>query len=309
MPRVAIVIVTYNSAGEISGCLDSLADLADTEIVVIDNASTDGTPARANRPGVRLITNSRNLGFAGGVNQGVRATSAPFVLLLNPDARLQRGLSALLAQFENPFTGAAGGMLTGPDGQPQTGFMARNLPTPAALIFELLGINRLWPGNRVNWHYRCLGLGQSAAADVEQPAGAFLMFSRLAYEKVGGFDERFYPVWFEDVDFCARLKEAGYRVRYTPEAVANHTGGHSVGTLSMEIRQRYWYGSLLEYAAKHYPPPALRAVCFAVMLGAGFRTLPALLRAISGSGNAGLGKDVFVVYRSVARLALYRLFR
>jgi GT2 family glycosyltransferase len=152
-------------------------------------------------------------------------------------------------------------------------------------------------------------LGQSAAAYVEQPAGAFLMFSRLAYEKVGGFDERFYPVWFEDVDFCARLKEAGYRVRYTPEAVANHTGGHSVGTLPMEIRQRYWYGSLLEYAAKHYPPPALRAVCFAVMLGAGFRALPALLRTISGSGNAGPAVNVLVVYRSVARLAFYRLFR
>jgi N-acetylglucosaminyl-diphospho-decaprenol L-rhamnosyltransferase len=309
MPRVAIVIVTYHSAAEIAGCLDSLAGLPETEIVVVDNASTDGTPAEANRPGTRLIANSRNLGFAGAVNQGVRATSAPFVLLLNPDAQLQHGLSALIAQFEDPFTGAAGGRLTGPDGQAQTGFMARNLPTPAALIFELLGINRLWPRNRVNWHYRCLGLNPSAAADVEQPAGAFLMFSRSAYEKVGGFDERFYPVWFEDVDFCAQLKEAGYRVRYTPEAVANHTGGHSIDTLPMEIRQRYWYGSLLEYAAKRYSPLAFRAVCFAVALGAGLRAVPALLRTIAGSGEVARGVNVVVVYGSVARIAFRRLFR
>jgi len=163
-------------------CLDSLAELADTEIVVIDNASTDGTPARANG-GCPPDYEFADPWFCGRCKSWVRATSAPFVLLLNPDARLQRGLSALLAQFENPFTGGRGRYAEGPDGQPQTGFMARNLPTPAALIFELLGINRLWPGNRVNWHYRCLGLGQSAAADVEQPAGAFLMFSRLAYEK------------------------------------------------------------------------------------------------------------------------------
>jgi GT2 family glycosyltransferase len=309
MPRVAIVIVTYNSAAEIEGCLDSVADLAATEIIVIDNASTDGTPAKATRPGIRLIANSRNCGFAGAVNQGVRATSAPFVLLLNPDARLERGLSALVAQFDDPLTGAAGGMLTGADGQPQTGFMARNLPTPAALILELLGINRLFPHNRVNWHYRCLGLSQSATAEVEQPAGAFLMFSRLAYEKVGGFDERFYPVWFEDVDFCAQLKKAGYRVRYTPEAVANHTGGHSVGSLRMEIRQRYWYGSLLEYAAKHYPPQAMRMVCFAVILGAGFRAVPALLRTVSGSGDAARGENVLAVYRLVVGLAFRRLLR
>ena len=226
MSRVAILVVTYNSAAEIGGCLDSLAGLPDIEVLVIDNASDDGTAAevvaareRCSRAGgapIRLIVNSRNAGFAGAVNQGVRATSAPLVLLLNPDAQLQHGLSALAAQFDDPAAGAAGGMLTGPDGNPQAGFMVRNLPTPAALIFENVGLNKLWPRNPVNWHYRCLGTNLSGAAQVEQPAGAFLMFSRHAFEKVGGFDERFFPVWFEDVDFCANLKAAGYQVWYTP---------------------------------------------------------------------------------------------
>lgn len=312
MARVAVVIVSYNSAEEIGSCIDALDGLPDIEILVVDNASTDGTVAVVQarcRPGVRLLANSRNAGFAGGVNQGVRASSAPFVLLLNPDAQYQRGLSALLERFAQPDTGAAGGMLTGSDGLPQTGFMARNLPTPAALMLEVLGINRLWPSNPVNWHYRCLGMKLSETAAVEQPAGAFFMFSRAAFEKVGGFDERFYPVWFEDVDFCAGLKAAGYVVFYTPEAVAKHTGGHSVGALSVEIRQRYWYGSLLEYARKHYRPITFRMVCFAVLFGAGFRAVPGVMSRRSGDGWSGRGGNVLAVYAAVARLAINRMFR
>jgi N-acetylglucosaminyl-diphospho-decaprenol L-rhamnosyltransferase len=302
MARVAIVIVTYNSACEIGPCLDALAHIEDIQTVVIDNASSDDTSAEVNRRGVRLIANSDNKGFAAAVNQGVRATSAPYVLLLNPDAQLQRGsasIAALLKPLEDPRTAATGGMLIGSDGKPQIGFMARNLPTPATLILELLGINRLWPRNPVNWHYRCLG--KPGACEVEQPAGAFLMFSRSGYLTAGGFDERFYPVWFEDVDFCAKLKASGYRVCFVPDAVAIHTGGHSVGRLSVEIRQRYWYGSLLEYASKYYRPISVRAICFAVVLGAGFRALPGLM-----SGSWGGRKKVLKGYCAVVRLAFNR---
>ena len=161
--------------------------------------------------------------------------------------------------LETPGTGAVGGMLIGEDGKPQRGFMARNLPTPGTLIFEVLGINRLWPRNPLNWHYRCLALSPMTTAQVDQPAGAFLMFSRAAWETVGGFDERFWPVWFEDVDFCARLKSAGFRTYYDPQGVAKHSGSHSVRTLPLENRERYWYGSLLGYAEKHYRSTAFRA--------------------------------------------------
>jgi GT2 family glycosyltransferase len=307
--RVAIVIVTYNSGAEIGGCLDALQGIPDVEIIIVDNASSDNTRCEVERRNVRLLAHSHNAGFAGGVNAGVHATSAPLVLLLNPDAHLKQGLAALVRQFDDPRTGAAGGMLTGPDQLPQTGFMARNLPTPAALIFEILGINRLWARNPVNWHYRCLYLDQSAAARVEQPAGAFLMFSRSAFDKIGGFDERFYPVWFEDVDFCARLKAADFSVYYTPEAVANHTGGHAVGTLPVAVRERYWYGSLLEYASKYYHPLTFRMVCFAVLLGAVVRAVLGCVIRREGDGQAGGGRKVFVVYGAVARLAIGRMLR
>lgn len=294
--RVAVVIVTWNSEAEIGGCLDALLPFG-VEIVVVDNASSDSTRLSVEGRAVRLITNPSNLGFGAAVNQGVRATSSPLILLLNPDAHLQQGLAELAATFEDVRTGAASGLLLGDDGLPQRGFMARNLPSPVALTFEVLGINRLWPSNPVNWHYRCLGLDPIADSLVEQPAGAFLMFSREAWENIGGFDERFWPVWFEDVDFCARLKGAGYRIRYIPAAVAKHAGSHSIRKLTLENRQQYWYGNLLEYAAKHFRPAQFRAVCLAVFVGTG-------LRAAGAFARINLKKSA--VYGSVAKLALSR---
>lgn len=277
MPRVAIVIVTYNSAAEIGGCLDALAALSpgEAEIVVVDNASADATPSLVRDRGISIAANVSNAGFAAALNQGVRATTAPLVLSLNPDAHLVNGLDAMTECFNRPGekVGAVGGMLLGDDGAPQRGFMVRNLPTPAALIFEVLGVNRLWPRNRVNWHYRCLGVDLMRVSRVDQPAGAFLMFSRAAWQTVGGLDERFRPVWFEDVDFCARLRAAGFSAYFNPAAVARHTGSHSIDPLALENRARYWYGNLLEYSSKHFGSGSFRTICVAVAVGAVFRAV------------------------------------
>lgn len=298
MTRVAIVIVTYNSEAQIGACLDSLSTTEDIETIVIDNASSDSTRSEVESRHVRLIANSDNAGFAAAVNQGVQATIAPLVLLLNPDARIQCGLSSLVQEFDNPEVGAAGGLLTGPDGRPQTGFMARNLPSATALTFEVLGINTLWPGNPANWHYRCLGLDPVTPGFVEQPAGAFLMFSRDIWERVGGFDERYWPLWFEDVDFCWKVKRAGKLVRYNPLAVAQHEGAHTAGALPLEIRERYWYGSLLEYAAGHYGSLVFRSICAATIFGAALRGVRGLPR---------YGFKAVAVYGAVCRLAFGRM--
>jgi GT2 family glycosyltransferase len=134
---------------------------------------------------------------------------------------------------------------------------------------------------------------------VDQPAGAFMMFSRAAWEKVGGFDERFFPIWFEDVDFCARLKAAGFRNYYNPLSIARHSGGHSIEHLILENRERYWYGSLLEYAAKHYRPVVFKTTCVAVVLGAAFR-------AVKGFPHYKL--KALAVYGGIVSLALSRAF-
>ena len=266
MSEAGIVIVTHESEAEIGACLDR-ALRSGAEIVVVDNSSTDRTCQEVSRRGVRLITNPDNRGFAAAVNQGIRTLDTPFVLLLNPDALLETSLDALIDCCRRPGVAGAGGKLVDSAGRPQTGFAVRSLPTPAALICEALLLNRLWPRNPVNWHYRCLGFDFSTPGEVEQPAGAFLMIRRDVWQELNGFDERFHPLWFEDVDFCWRSRQKGYRMSYTPGAVAKHTGGHSLAKISLENRQLYWYCSLLGFAAKHFRSSTARMVCAAVFFG------------------------------------------
>jgi GT2 family glycosyltransferase len=272
MPDIGIVIVTYNSRAEIGACLEA-AIASGADVVVVDNASSDGTIEEVRGRGVRLLANSANRGFAAAVNQGFAALATPFVLLLNPDAQIRGGLESMAAACRLPRTAGAGGKLVDSDGRPQVGFMVRQLPGPTVLILEILLLNRIWPNNPVNRRYRGLQVNYNMRIPVEQPAGAFLMVPRAVWQELGGFDESFFPLWFEDVDFCRRAIDRGYQFFYVPEAVAGHTGGHSISQLSVEKRRVYWYGSLLRYSAKHFRPPAFRAVCLATVVGSLLRIL------------------------------------
>jgi N-acetylglucosaminyl-diphospho-decaprenol L-rhamnosyltransferase len=272
MGAIGIVIVTYNSGAEIGACLDA-ALASGAEVVVVDNNSQDTTIAEVARRGARLIANSTNRGFAGGVNQGFSAMKCPYILLLNPDAVLLTNLDPLREACDLPGSAGAGGLLVDLNGNPQTGFMFRRLPTPLSLLLEVLLLNRVWPGNPVNRHYRSLDLNWKSRIRVEQPAGAFLMVRRAIWEELGGFDEGFYPLWFEDVDFCRRVLDRGFVLYHTPAAVAKHTGAHSIGHLSVETRRFYWYRSLLRYTAKHCSLLVFRVMCLAVVTGSFARSL------------------------------------
>jgi N-acetylglucosaminyl-diphospho-decaprenol L-rhamnosyltransferase len=262
---------------------------------VVDNASADATLAEVRRRGVRAIANSSNRGFAAAVNQGCAELNCGYLLLLNPDAILSSELEPLRAACERPRAAGAGGRLLGADGEPQVGFMVRQLPTPAALILEVLLLNRVWPGNPVNRKYRGLGLDYSRSQTVEQPAGAFLMIRRDVWQQLGGFDEKFWPIWFEEVDFCRRAIDEGYSFWYEPQAVAKHTGAHSIPALTLEMRRIYWYRSLLRYSAKHFGPAGVRAVCLAVVAGSSVRAV--LESALEKSWRP------IATYGSVVRLA------
>lgn len=291
MSEIGIIIVTYNSAAEIGACLDAALPTG-AEIVVVDNASTDGTVAEIARRGVRLIANSTNRGFACAVNQGISALNYPYVMLLNPDVILQTSLEPLREACERPGCAGAGGQLVDAAGRPQIGFMVRRLPTPAALVLEALLLNRIWPGNPVNRRYRSLDLDYSKDHQVEQPAGAFFMVRRSVWHELGGLDEGFFPLWFEDVDFCRRILNRGFVLSYVPKAVAKHTGAHSIHSLSVEKRHFYWYGSLIRYSAKHFGPAALRLVCLAVVTGSVMRSIGELVPQRSLRPLAAYGKVV-----------------
>ena len=281
MSDIGIVIVTYNSSGHIGPCLDAAIPTG-AEVVVVDNASSDATLSEVAARGVRVIANSVNRGFAAAVNQGISALDSPYVLLLNPDAVIIKGVEALRAACDLPGSAAAGGALLDSEGRPQTGFMVRRFPTVASFALEALLLNRIWPGNPVNRRYRCLDLDYAVQCEVEQPAGAFLMIRRDVWLRLGGLDESFVPLWFEDVDYCLRMAQSGFRVWYVPQATARHCGGHSIPKIAVEMRRFYWYRNLIRFAFKHFPPVRARVVCLAVMAGSAVRMVvePLLERSL-----------------------------
>jgi GT2 family glycosyltransferase len=294
MSEIGIVIVTYNSQAEIGPCLDAaLATGAD--IVVVDNCSQDGTLAEVTSRGVRVLANPTNRGFAAAVNQGFTVLDSPYVLLLNPDAVILRGLDAMRQACDLEGAAGTGGCLVDAQDKPQTGFMVRAFPTPMALALEVLVLNRIWPGNPVNRRYRASALDYSARTAVDQPAGAFLMVRREVWRELGGFDEGYDPLWFEDVDFCRRAAARNYVLFYTPEAVARHKGGHSVGSLAVQARSFYWYRSLIRYSARHFRPFAFRMVCLSVVAGS-------IVRGIVGAVSQRSWTPV-ATYGRVVRLA------
>ena len=276
MNRTGVVVVTYNSGQVIERCLDSCAHLS---TVVVDNASQDNTVELVRRkPSIKLIANPTNRGFAGAVNQGVAALDAEMVLLLNPDVELQTTIDPLADACSRDRVGMATGKLTDLDGTAQAGFTVRRFPTAWTLGFEVLGINRMLPWNPANRRYRYLDLDLSQPAEVEQPPGAFLMFRRDLWQRLGGFDTQFYPIWFEDVDFVKRAHAEGFKIQYLPEVTARHQGGHSIASMDWGCREVCWYVSLLRYASKHFRPYAYRGVSAAVVIGSLFRAMIGMIQ-------------------------------
>jgi GT2 family glycosyltransferase len=269
------------------------------EVIVVDNASHDETCSYARSvPGISVIENRTNRGFAAAVNKGATLTTARYLLIVNPDTVLLDDLTPLVASAEK--WGAAAGRLIGPDNRTQVGFTIRRFPTPMALAFEAMGMNAAWPGNPVNRKYRYLDRDLAVDGPVEQPAGAFLLVRRDVFERLGGFDEGYFPVWFEDVDFCRRLALGNYTVWYESGVRARHTGAHSVSLLEVEIRVLYWYRNLLRYAGKYFTRPQFRAVCLAVAAGAVLRM------TVSYVFKRG-GRPTAAAYKKVLHLALSSL--
>jgi N-acetylglucosaminyl-diphospho-decaprenol L-rhamnosyltransferase len=265
--------------------------------IVIDNASSDQTLQVVQRHALQnqtqIIRNSDNRGFAAAVNQGIAASNADFLLILNPDANLLTAVDALIDASRQ--YGLAAGKLVDSDGRAQSGFTIRRLPTPATLIFELFGINRLWPSNPVNRRYRYLDRDLDQSGPVEQPAGAFLMIRGDVWEHLRGFDESFHPVWFEDVDFCKRALDPGqrkYQIEYVPSVQAVHQGGHSVNRIPPGPRAFHWCVSLTRYAAKHFHSVGYRAVCLAVLLSSVPRLVARMIQDRSLQSVATFSKIV-----------------
>jgi GT2 family glycosyltransferase len=261
-PVVAAVVVNYNSGSELERALRSIADELTGvrwEGVVVDNASADeSAKAVAAFAPVRLLRNSENVGFGRGVNQGVRATTAPYVLIMNPDCRLVAGAMATLRAELDCHDGCAivGPRILDPDGSIQGS--ARGDPDMLTGLFGRTAMLRrhlpFLPVARRNVVVDDVIRSGEPSMPVQWLSGACMLARREAFEAVKGFDDRYFLYW-EDADLCRRLRARGYHVRYVPGASAIHRVGHSTRTARI-ASIRAFHDSAYLYYATHVAPAA-----------------------------------------------------
>ena len=253
MPRLSIVIVTYNSTGHVDGCLRSLVEhraLVDHEIVVVDNASTDGTAAaiRARWNGVRVIDAGANLGFARANNLGIRQTFGELILLLNPDTSVPAGaVDALVAALDaRPDVAVVGPRLVNADGRAELSF--GHMLSPFAEFRQKLLVRGSRGSGPIATYVESITRRER---DVDWVSGACLLVRRADAEAAGLMDERYF-MYTEDVDFCASVRARGRRVLFYPGAEIIHLRGQSRATASAAAESAYRRSHVAFYE-KHHP--------------------------------------------------------
>ncbi len=258
-PECSIVIVSWNVGDLLCACLRSLpaaagSDLA-TEVIVVDNASTDGTPARvrAEFPTVRLLAETRNHGYARGNNLGIAAARGRTVLLLNPDTEMRPGaLIHLLAYLDaHPACGLVGPRLLNADGSSQSS--RRRFPTPGTALIESTPLQAHFPDCPPLRRYYVRDRSDDVAQEVDWVTGACMLARRRALAAVGGFDPGYF-MYSEELDLCRRLQRAGWRIGYMPDAVVVHHGGQSSDQNVPERHVRFQRAKLRYFRRWHGRP-------------------------------------------------------
>ena len=278
MTDLSVIIVTYNSAGLIGPCLDSLLDAPGMELeaFVVDNASADETADAVRRrfPEVSLIQNPANRGFGAANNMALPQCGGRHILFLNPDTLVRPGALAAMSAFldNHPQVGLAGPRLVYPDGRPQESVSHRYLGQKYAP--EL---------------YRGL------KGEIAWVMGACMIAPAAVVGHVGGFDERFF-LYGEEEDLCLRIRQAGWEIGFAGEAVVVHVGGYSeADSPSYDVWRRKFLAEYVFYR-KHYPPAPIRRIARDHLLKARWRIAKLrLLRPFAGSRA-----------RTEAKLAKYR---
>lgn len=271
--NAAVLVINWNSGPYLRALVGSLSEIATDlqAILVLDNGSADGSPLEL-PPCDHLEVEQlgENRGFATAANLGISRLQADWIFLLNPDVvATSRSLRRLyLHALEAQDCAIVCGPLLGmEDDRWQASFQCRTLPTAwstfkdALFLEELLALFDPPPPDPEIPHH---------PFEIEQPAAAYWLLKKNVWQESGGFDEAFFPAWFEDVDFCRRLKDSGWRIRCFPDCPLRHAGGISVHSLGRVDFSRIYYRNLDLYLRKHHPysAPWLRP---AVRLGSWIR--------------------------------------
>ncbi len=273
-PDLSVVIVNWNTCEELKGCLESALaeDPGSAEIIVVDNASTDGSVEMLHGefPNVRLIRNTENLGFARASNQGIKASNGRYVLLLNPDCIVHQGAFTELVRFgdANPDVGIFGLRILNPNGSVFES--CRRFPTLAAGIFRNAILARLFPNNPYTREYLISDWDHDAPREVDWVSGAALVMRREMLDDIGLLDERFF-MYCEDVDIAYRAKQKGWRVMYCPTATVMHLRARSSDQNPVRMIVAF-HRSMYAFFKKHYSEKSSILTRAIVPLGLIFRT-------------------------------------
>lgn len=299
--EVAVVVVNYNAGHYLERCLEATLPQV-RQVIVVDNASSDDSIARCRRlfahhPGLRIIVNAENLGFAAGCNIGCSAASLPTVMFLNPDGQPAPGAIVRLCEalYEDESIGMVGGLLINPDGSEQGGGR-RIIPTPWRSFVRASGLYLLanrWPRLLVDFNLHRQPL-PDRPIDVEAISGACMVVKRAALDDVGLWDEGYF-LHCEDLDWCMRFRLRYWRVVFVPDAVIRHAKGVSSRGRALFVewhKHRGMWRFYRKFFRDSYPASMMVLVALGVALrfgavagGIGMHRLLRLFRANGGDST------------------------
>jgi GT2 family glycosyltransferase len=292
-PRVDAVIVSYNNRDTLRACVQPLTEIPGVAVTGVDNASADASLEAIDDLPVRLVPSAVNLGFGAGCNRGAACGSAPLILLLNPDARMEPGaLERMCAVLDaEPDVALVGPRLHEPGGRLMLSM--RRFQRPGSTWARALDLHRVLP--RARWTDEIDARPEAYAhpAYPEWVSGACMLVRREAFDALGGFDEAYF-MYCEDQDLCRRLQAAGGRVRYEPSALVTHVGGDSApraGLFPALARSRIHYARVHDSrtsAALQRAGVAAEALSHAVVALAG---RPRHARGHRAALRASLGRN------------------
>jgi len=248
---ISIIIVNWNTRELLGRCLESVRATVrglSSEIIVVDNASTDDSPrmVREKFPQVHLVENRENVGFAHANNQAIQRCTGKYILLLNPDTIVESGALQALVDFldKHPEAGAAGARILNPDGSLQVSSHPR--PTLSRELWRLFHFDALLP-------YAVYPLTKwetNQPREVDVLMGACLLLRKEVLDQVGFLDDDYF-IYSEEVDLCYRIQRAGWRICWVPQAEVVHFGGQSTQQVPIEMFLNL-YHSKIKYFRKHY---------------------------------------------------------
>jgi len=254
--KLSVVIVNYNVKHFLEQCLHSVEKASkniETEVFVVDNNSVDGSKGMLIRkfPEVKLILNSRNLGFSKANNQAIKRATGDYVLLLNPDTVVEEDTFEKVVAFmdEHPEAGGLGVKMIDGKGKflPES---KRGLPTPWVAFNKVFGLSALFPKSKVFGKYHLTFLDKDTIHQIDVLAGAFMLMRKEALDKVGLLDEEFF-MYGEDIDLSYRITKGGYCNYYFPETTIIHYKGESTKKGSLNY-VRMFYTAMIIFARKHF---------------------------------------------------------